>query len=279
MPCLQSRVWHKRGVHWLLWLFYWLYWLAGLKRRWLAMTLTVTRTPVLQVGRSFDVYEQYNYYRHCDFPGPGPVWSFLLGWSNGLTYLTCSKSSNVVWAVLHEMLKFRTIFLNESSIAIRCQWLFNEGQPNTLTCVLVQQTSWSSWCLQIRSDCILPRGAPCMDNGWSSPTSDILPQEACHEYCYDLRWRLRSVRTELKSTVWNNLVAMLLGARLSSVHTHDFNMLLPSFSLYRRSFASFSSLSCARGLSECNWMGNFGLAYSSGSAKVLQKLLHPPCIP
>ena len=38
-----------------------------------------------------------------------------------------------------------------------------------------------------------------------SPTSDILPEEADHEYCYDLCCAsadtLRGVRTELKSTV------------------------------------------------------------------------------
>ena len=49
-----------------------------------------------------------------------------------------SGSSDVVWAVLHEMLRFRAICLNESSIAIHCQHLSNEGQANTLTCVLVQ---------------------------------------------------------------------------------------------------------------------------------------------
>ena len=73
-------------------------------------------------SRSFDVY---NYYGHWDFPGPGPQFpgdliSFLLGWPGGLTSPVFSKSLNVVWAVLHENLRFRAIFLNESSIAIRC---------------------------------------------------------------------------------------------------------------------------------------------------------------
>ena len=93
-------------------------------------------------SRSFDVYGQYNYLRALRFSRTRPsLISFLLGWSCGLTSPLCSKSSNVVWAVLHEILRFTPIFLNGSSIAIRCRRLSYEGQPNTLTCVLVQPTS------------------------------------------------------------------------------------------------------------------------------------------
>ena len=114
-----------------------------LKQKWPAMILTVTWTPVSRVGHLMYVN---NYYGHWDFPGPvlqfpGHFISFLLGWSHGLTSTVCSKSSNVVWAVLHKMLRFRAICLNESSIAIHCRQLSNEGQANTLTCILVQQTS------------------------------------------------------------------------------------------------------------------------------------------
>ena len=125
-------------VHWLLWLFYWLYWLStfGLKRRWLAMTLTVTGTPVSRVGRLMctDSTLANYYYGHWDFQDQahGHFISFLLGWPHGLTSPVCSKSLNVVWAVLHEMLRFRAIFLNESSIALHCRRLSNEGQLNAL---------------------------------------------------------------------------------------------------------------------------------------------------
>ena len=66
------------------------------------------------------------------FPGPGPQYKsrqHRLGISSLSCWVgpvdspspVCSKSLNVVWTVLHEMLKFRAIFLNESSIAIHCQ--------------------------------------------------------------------------------------------------------------------------------------------------------------
>ena len=66
------------------------------------------------------------------FPGPGPQYKSCqhrLGISSLSCWVgpvdspspVCSKSLNVVWTVLHEMLRFRAIFLNESSIAIHCQ--------------------------------------------------------------------------------------------------------------------------------------------------------------
>ena len=94
-------------------------------------------------SRSFVVYGQHNYCGNVIFQDQvHNLHSSLSCWVGpmGLPHL-CSKTSNVVWAVLLEMLCFRTIFLNESCIAIRCQQLSNEGQPNTLTFILVQQTS------------------------------------------------------------------------------------------------------------------------------------------
>ena len=105
------------------------------------MTLTVTGRPVFRVGRLMctdsttitgTAIFQDQVQSHL-FPAGLVLWA----------YLTClfKQSSNDVWAVLHEMLRFRAIFLNESSIAIHCRQLSNKGQPNMLTYVLVQQTS------------------------------------------------------------------------------------------------------------------------------------------
>ena len=103
------------------------------------MTLTVTGTLLLQAGCLMctdsttitgTVIFQAQAQSHF-FPAG------LVPWA----YLTCLLKI-VVSAVLHEMLRFRAIFLNENSIAIHCRRLFNEGQLNTLTCILVQQTSW-----------------------------------------------------------------------------------------------------------------------------------------
>ena len=80
----------------------------------------------------------------------------------------------------------------------------NEGQPNALTCILIQQTSWLSWCLQIWTDHVLPRSTSGIMTG-VSPISDILPQVADHECCYDLRCTsadtVCGVWTKLKSTI------------------------------------------------------------------------------
>ena len=84
------------------------------------------------------------------------------------------------------------------------QWLSNEGQLNALTCVLIQQTSWLSWCLQIWTDRVLHPGTSGIMTG-VSPISDILPQVADHECCYDLRCTsadaVHGVWTKLKSTI------------------------------------------------------------------------------
>ena len=189
-PCMQSHVWHGHGC-------------SG------CFTGCIDCPPSgwSRDGWPWPYCYRDNYYRHWDFSGPGPQFpghliSLVLGWPCGLTSPVSSKSFNVVWAILHDMLRFRAIFLNESSIAIRCRWLSNKGQPNTLTCVLIQQTSWPSWCLQIWTDHILPRGASWIMTGFC-PTSDILPQEADHEHCYDLRCASTdtSVWSGLKSTV------------------------------------------------------------------------------
>ena len=155
-------------------------------------------------SRSFDVYGQ-DVNRHWDFPAPGPQFSghlipsCILGWP-----LSVQKAWTLFGLhVLHEMLRLRAIFLNESSIAMCCRRLSNEGQSNTLTCVLVQQTLWSFWCLQIWTDRVLPRGSPWIKAAFP------LHRVSCHgkqimnivtTYAA-LALMPYSVRTALKSTV------------------------------------------------------------------------------
>ena len=161
--------------------------------------LTVTGTAVFQVGRLMCT-DSTTITGTAIFQDQAQSHLFpagLVPWA----YLTCLFKSSNVWAVLHEMLRFRANFLNESSIGIRCRRLSNEGQPNqyadlrpgSADIVIVPVFTNLKW-LRFTAKRIL-----------DSPTSDILPQEADHEYCYDLRCSnadiLRGVRMELKFTV------------------------------------------------------------------------------
>ena len=103
------------------------------------MTLTVTGTPVSRVGRLMCTDSTLTTItRALGFSRTRPTISRtsrlfpagLAPWA----HLTCPKSLNVVWAVLHEMLRFRAIFLNESS---NLQYVADDSPSK----VLVQQTS------------------------------------------------------------------------------------------------------------------------------------------
>ena len=127
------------------------------------------------------------------FQGPGSQYksrqhclgiSFLSCWvvTRGLTSPVCSKSLNVVWAVLHEMLRFRAIFLNESSITIRSQTTlqrrsgeYADLRPGSADIVIVLVFTNSNQ-PHFPARCIL-----------DSPKSGILIQETGDESCYDLR--------------------------------------------------------------------------------------------
>ena len=157
-------------VHWLFWLFYWLYWLSafGLKQRWLAMTLTVTGTPVSRVGHLMctDNTLANNYYGHWDFPGPGPPTFHLF--PAGLApwaHLTClfKKLERCLGCTAWDV----EIQSNLPEREFHCNTLPKTLQRRSAECT-VQQTSWSSWCLQIWTDRVLPPRR-IRDNGWIFP--------------------------------------------------------------------------------------------------------------
>ena len=212
-PCMQSRMWHGRSVHCLLWLFDWLlYWLLIVRLR--VEAEMVGHDPYCYWDanfptRSFDVYVN-NYYGHWDFPGPCPEFpghliSFLLGWARGLTHLSVQKFWMLFGLYCTRCWDSEQSFRTRVPLQYVARRLSNDSHPNTLTCVLVQQTWWSSWFSQIWTYRVLREAHP----GFFT-TSDILLREADHEYCYDLRCAsadaLCGVRSELKSTVSQSVV-------------------------------------------------------------------------
>ena len=109
-------------------------------------------------SRSFDVYGQYNYYRHCDFPGPGPV-SSLSCWVGpvGLPHLSVQKVRMFGLYCTRCWDSEQTFWMRVPLEYVVDDSPTKVSRINTLTYVLVQQTSWSSRCLQVWSDRVLPR--------------------------------------------------------------------------------------------------------------------------
>ena len=127
------------------------------------------------------------------FPGPGPQYksrqnrlgiSFLSCWVGPVDspHLSVQKAWTLFGLYCMKCWGSEQSFWTRVPLQYVARRLSNEGQASTLTCVQVQQTSWSSWCLQIQTNRVFSRGV-----SWISPKSGILIQEAGDESCYDLR--------------------------------------------------------------------------------------------